>query len=220
MTSERAYEIFIIKINENATTDNVGCDKGRFSTYYNINENRLIESILDKRGEDEIRYLQKLLVDDVKIKNGDTHLDHQDFELPKNYFDLSNIYGLASKDKCINQKIDLYEIKDENRNQVLSDEFSKPSFKFREAPYSIASDKVKVYTNKEFDMSGIVMSYYRYPQKIELEDLSNPESNFKTNPELDDKFVNRVIDLTVSDFLLSQSDARYQALKVNAATKL
>ena len=84
----------------------------------------------------------------------------------------------------------------------------------------VESDKVKVYTNKEFDMSGIVMSYYRYPQKIELEDLSNPESNFKTNPELDDKFVNRVIDLTVSDFLLSQSDARYQALKVNAATKL
>ena len=30
MTTTQAYQNFIIKINENATTDNLSCDKGRF----------------------------------------------------------------------------------------------------------------------------------------------------------------------------------------------
>ena len=220
MTANKAYETFIIKVNENATTDNVGCDKGRFAVYYNINQNRLLESTLDRRGEDEIRYVQRLLVDDLKITSSSSHLDHQDFELPKNYFDFSNIYALASKGICKRKKIDLYEIKDENRNQILSDELSAPSFKFREAPFTIASDKIKVYTNDDFAVENVILSYYRYPQQITLADEFNPESDFNTDPEMDDKFVNRVIDLAVSDFFLSQNDPKYQAGKINAAQKL
>jgi hypothetical protein len=175
---------------------------------------------LDRRGEDEIRYVQRLLIDDLKITSSTFHLDHQDFKLPENFFDLSNIYALGSKGICKRSKIDLYEIKDEHRNQILSDDLSCPSFKFREAPYSLSSDNVKVYTNDDFKVDEILLSYYRYPRKIELLDELNPESDFKTDPEMDDKFINRVIDLAVSDFFLSQNDPKYQASKINAAQKL
>lgn len=45
MTTTQAYQNFIIKINENATTDNLSCDKGgRFVVLFNSEQNRLIES--------------------------------------------------------------------------------------------------------------------------------------------------------------------------------
>ena len=67
----------------------------------------------------------------------------------------------------------------------------------------------------------MILSYYRYPSQISLKNPENPESEFSNNdPEFDDKFVNRVIALCVSQFLLNNGDARYQAEKVNAAQKL
>ena len=221
MTTSQAYEHFIIKINEGATTDKLSCDKGRFAVLFNNEQNRLIESFLDRRFEDDIRYIQRILVDDLKISSSANHLDHQDFPLPTNFFDLSNVYAKASNDFCKRQKISLFEIKDENRNQVLSDEFSKPSFKFREAPYSIASDKVKVYTNNDFKVDEIIISYFRYPVQIGLVDSENPESDFNdNNPEFDDKLVNRIIALCASAFFVSTDDPKYQIEKVNAAQKL
>lgn len=220
MTTTQAYQNFIIKINENATTDNLSCDKGRFVLLYNDVQNRLIEDFLDKRFQDDIRYIQAILVDDLKVSKSKKHLDHQDFELPKNFFDLSNVYAIAEKKGC-RGKIDLFEIKDEDRNNILTDEFTKPSFKYREAPYNLSSNTIKIYTSDDFMVEDIVLSYYRYPIQIGLEDSEDPESNFSdSNPEFDDKFVNRVVDLCASNFLLSSGDPRYQVEKLNAAQKL
>lgn len=221
MTTKQFYESFIIKINESATTDNLSCDKGRFVVLANNVTNRLIESFLDRRFEDDIRYIQKILVDDYKVSSSTFHLDHQDFPLPENYFDFSNAYALASKGECKKQKIDLFEIKDENRNNIMTDEFSKPSFKFREAPFNIASDKIKVYTAKDFSVDDLILSYYRYPVQIGLVNPEDPESDFNNkNPEFDDKFMNRVISLCASEFYLNTDDGKFQAEKANSAQKL
>src|SRR3990172_9771774 len=104
MTTNQTYQSFIIKINESATTDSLSCDKGRFVNLYNNVQNRLIESFLDRRFEDDIRYLQRILVDDLKISSSVNHLDHQDFALPINYFDFSNAYALATKGECAKVK--------------------------------------------------------------------------------------------------------------------
>jgi len=221
MTTNQTYQSFIIKINESATTDSLSCDKGRFVNLYNNVQNRIIESFLDRRFEDDIRYLQRILVDDLKISSSQDHLDHQDFKLPENYFDFSNAYALATKDTCKKAKIDLFEIKDENRNNILTDEYSKPSFKFREAPFNIASDKIKVYTGQDFQINDLVLSYYRYPVQIGLIDSENPESDFNNkNPEFDDKLMNRIIGLCASEFYLNTDDGKSQIEKANASQKI
>jgi hypothetical protein len=220
MTTKQTYESFIIKINENATTDNISCDKGRFVIMFNNNQNRQVEHYIERKFEDDIRYIQKLLVDDLKISTSSKHLDHQDFELPKDFFDNSNLYCLASNGKCQKQKIDCFEIKDDDRNNILSDTNNNPSFKYREAPYHISSDKIKIYTADEFTIDTAILSYYRYPQQIGLINPENPESDFNLdNPEFDDKFVNRVIDLCVADFQLNSDDQKFQMNRMNATNK-
>lgn len=219
MTANQTYERFIIKINGNATTEQLSCDKGRFANIYNNQQNRMIEYILEKRFEDDIRYLQKILVDDKRLISSSVHLDHVDFTLPKDFFDHSNLYCLVSKGKCQKQKISCFEIKDDDRNNILDNEMINPSFKYREAPYHFSSDKIKIYTADEFTIDSAILSYYRYPQQIKLINPENPESDFLSDPEFDDKLVNRIIDTCVSEFFLNGGNEKFQAEKVNSVQK-
>jgi hypothetical protein len=219
MTTAKAYEYFIIKINENATTDQVSCDKGRFERLYNNHQNKLIEFILERRFEDDIRYIQQILVEDKKLTSSNNHLDHQDFELPKDFFDFSNLYIQAIKGEC-KDKVDCFEIKGDDKNNILRDSDNNPSFKHRETPFTISSSKIQIFTAGDFTIDSAYFSYYRYPQQIGLVNPQNPESDFNSNnPEFDDKFVNRVIDLAASEFFQNNNDQKFQIAKVNAIQK-
>lgn len=221
ITTSQAYDRFIIKVNENITTDKVSCDKGRFVVLFNNSQNRLIEYFLDKKFEDDIRYIQKIRVDDKVLSSSNKHFDHQEFTLPKDYFDFSNLYVRATKGQCEKQKIDCFEIKDDDRNNILRDTNQSPSFKYRETPFSISSDQIIVYTLDEFTIDSALLSYYRYPTQIGLINPENPESGFNlNNPEFDDKFVGRVIDLCASEFLLNTDDQKFQVEKANAINKI
>lgn len=220
MTTDQTYQRFIIKINENATTDRVSCDKGRYCVIFNNQQNKLIEYYYEKKFEDDGRYIQKILVDDKKLSSSNKHLDHQDFTIPKNYFDFSNLYIKASKGNCTD-RVDCVEIKDDDRNLILSNNHRKPSFKYRETPFHFSSDQIKIYTADDFTIESAYLSYYRYPTQIGLVNPEDPESQFnENNPEFDDKFINRVIDLAASEFLLNVDDPKFQALKANAAQKI
>lgn len=221
MDTNKAYQKFIIKINKNATTDSIACDKGKFVVIINEAQNKFQEFILDKKGDDEIRYIQHLLVEDHLISESNPHKDSQDFALPKDYFDLSNVSAEATKETCSKQKIDLFEIKNDDKNNILSDEFNNPSFKYREAPYNLSSNKVKVYKT-DFTVDQITLSYYRYATQIELQTPNNPESDFKatTNLEWDNKTADRIISLAASEFELNNGSDKYQANKMNAAQKI
>lgn len=219
MTTNQTYEQFIIKINENATTDGVACDKGRFVRIFNSQQNKLIEQFLEKRFEDDIRYLQKILVSDFELSSSNENLDHINYQIPKDFFDFSNLYVIVKKGAC-KDKVDCFEIKDDDRNNILRDSNNNPSFKHRETPFHISSDKVKIYTADDFTIEKAYFSYYRYPKQIGLINPENPESKFNsTNPEFDDKFVNRVIDLAVAEFFLNNNDQKFQVAKVNAVQK-
>ena len=221
MTTSYAYDKFIIKINENITTDKVSCDKGRFTILFNNSQNRIIEYFLDKRFEDDLRYIQKIRVDDKTLTSSNTHLDHTEFSLPKDFFDFSNLYITASKGECKKQKIDCFEIKDEDRNNILRDSNQNPSFKYRETPFLISSDEIIIYTTGDFTIDSAFFSYYRYPLQIGLINPEDPESPFNSiNPEFDDKLVNRIIDLCASEFSLNTDDQKYQAEKLNAINKI
>lgn len=220
MTTEQFYNGTIIKLNENATTDKISLDKGRFCVLANNVMNRLIEVFLDRKFEDDIRYIQKILVPNLSILSSKVSKDFTEFSLPKNYFDFSNVYANASKGQCSNKKVDCFEIKDDDTNAILRDPYNKPSFKHRETPFHLASDKIIIYTSDDFTIDRAFLSYYRYPTQIGLIDPDNPESQFnENNPEFDDKFMNRAIDLCAAEFLLNTDDPKYQAEKQNAITK-
>jgi hypothetical protein len=221
MNVDTAYEKFQIKVNNNSETGKIGIDRARFVITFNESSNKLIEYTLDKKNEDDIRYIQKILVSDYPISSSESKEDYQKFKLPENYFDFSSAYAKATKNACQNKKIDLFEIKDDDKGLILQDENNNPSFEAREAPFHITSDSVKAY-KKDFVYTSLFLSYYRYPVQIKLIDENNPESGFDTNfnPEFDNKFVDRIISLASGEFELNNESQKSQADKIRAQSKI
>lgn len=221
MTTEQAYVRFLMKIDNNFENSIVSGDRGRFVIIFNEAQNKMLENILDRKKDDEIRYIQKMLVSNHSIKK-DKSVEYADtFKLPENYFDFSSAYSKASTKTCKDAKINLYEIKDDNKVEILQDEFNKPSFLAREAPLTISSDKIYIY-NDGFTHDNLFLSYYRYPAQIKLLVEDDPESPFDTdvNPEFDDKFMDRVISMAASEFEINASDPKYQVNIQRAIQKI
>lgn len=221
MTTEQAYIKFLLKVNDNFENSNVAGDRGRFVIVFNEAQNKMIEYILDNKKNDESRYIQQILVPNHKILKTESVEYADTFSLPKNYFDFSSAYTKASNKTCKGEKINLYEIKDDNKVEILQDEFNKPSFLAREAPFTITSDSLHAYKDC-FTHDELFLSYYRYPVQISTIFKDDPESPFneENNPEFDDKFVDRIITMAASLFKGNSSDPGYQIDMQRALQKI
>lgn len=220
MTASRVYEKYLLKTQENGTNDNLPVSRDFFVAIFNEAQNKYVEWHLDKRNSDERRNIQMLLVPDLIIETPTKVLNHYDFTLPENYFGFSNAYCLGSKGSCTEQRINIFEIKDENLNELIEDENNKPSFLHRESIYQLVSNKVLVYT-VDFQVDKLSLSYYRYPQQLQLEDPSNPESKLDDtkNPEFEDRVVDRIISIAAGDYDLNGGSPRFQAQQQRVVNK-
>lgn len=215
MIVEEAYLKFIQKVNKNFTNDNISVDRGRFVLLYNEAQNKFVEWVLEKRNEDDIREIQKLLVFEKKLKEGGKFKEHQSFTTPSDSFGFVNVKAYASNKKCTNKKIFLYEVKGENIEEVLMDAFNKPSFEFREAPYTIGGDAINIYT-ADFTITNTLLNYYRKPLQIDLigyTKIDNTQSK-SIDPEFSDDIVDRILSIATKDFNINTENLqRFQVDK-------
>lgn len=219
MTADQIEQSILIQLQANGTTDKIQTSKGRIAVTYNRVQNQIIEFLIDK-SDDDNRYLQKVKELNKELVKEKLQSTLDIFSIPKDYFDFLNIEAFASQGNCSNQRLSLDEIKGGNINALLTDEFSKPSFKFRESFYIIAKDKVNIYKDN-FTIDKAYMDYYRYPKQMTLQNPSNPESKFTEGElEFDDKLTNKIITLTSSALMLNGNDPKYQALKQEILQKI
>lgn len=201
MTANEVYVKLLQKVNENFTNDNIALDKSRAYLHINEAQNKYVEWTLQKRNDDSLRDIQRLLVDDKSLEFLNKHLQHSNYKLPENYFDFSNITVFATKGKCQNKPILPIEIKDENKNLLEFDYNNKPSFEYRETFYNLSDDSVKIYFS-DFNITRVYLSYYRYPKKINFEGYIMADGSPSTNsdPEWDDRQMDRIISIAAKDF--------------------
>lgn len=210
-TIEQVKDRFLNKSEKNGTNDNIAVDNRRFCLLYNEAQNKFIMLHLQNRGIDDVRYIQKLLVLDKRISYTSKTQEKYNFKLPKDYFDLADVRANAEKEKC-KRKINCVEIQIENLTEILQDEYWKPSFEWDETIYTINSDYVSIYTDNTFQISDILLNYYRYPSQLKLVDDLNPESDFDSNSliEWDDKSLDDIISLMVFNLDINQNNPRFQ----------
>ena len=206
---EEVKERYIIKAEKNGTNDNITTDNYRFCLNFNESQNKFLTLQLQNRGIDDVRYIQKFLVLDKNISPENTSENKVNFKLPKNYFDLSSARANAQSESC-QDIIELIEIQTENLNEIMFNEFLKPSFDWREAPYTINSDQLSIYKDN-FTIDSLLLNYYRYPNQIKLQDPENPESDFdSTEIEWDDKSLDDIISLMVANLDMNGGNPRFQ----------
>ena len=221
MQVEESYQKYLDKIEKNGLNDNISTDRGRFVRLRNENANTFVQLIISKKGDNNFRYIQNLLVPDKKIKDSKKTEISYIFKLPEDYFDIANVYAKASKDNCQGETLYLFEIQEENKNEILQDEFQNPSFLWREAPYTLSSDNINVFY-KDFSVDSVHLSYYRYPTQIRLLDPLDSDSKFdeKYQTDFDDQTEDIIISLCAGQFSLNNSDPIFQAIQQNAVTRI
>jgi hypothetical protein len=209
-TVEEAKERYIIKAEKNGTNDNLTTDNYRFCLNFNESQNKFLTLHLQQRGVDDVRYIQKFLALDKKISAENFSENKVNFKLPLNYFDLSSARAKATTKEC-RDIIELTEIQTEDLNEILNSEYLKPSFEWREAPYTINSDTLSIYV-KDFKVDELLLNYYRYPNQIRLVNPEDPESGFDSNSQIewDDKSLDDIISLMVFNFDINQNNPRFQ----------
>lgn len=212
MVASQAYDKFILKSERNSTNDNVSTDPQRFVELYNEAQIRFTEHFYNRKADDDLRYIQSLLVLDKRLAQFKKSRENYSFELPGNYFDFSSAYALGSRGDCENQKLTLIrEVDDFNRPLYMTDEFVKPDFNYRETIYNIGGGNINVFYDK-FNIDAVIISYYRYPRPLRLQNPDNPESPLDDSFQLDfdDKVINRIISAAVSGHDLNNSSERWQ----------
>lgn len=60
MTTNEAYQKYIIELQANGTTDNIQSTRSRFVVNYNKAQNKVIEWLIERKNEDDNRYLQSI----------------------------------------------------------------------------------------------------------------------------------------------------------------
>ena len=214
MHPELIYQKILEKTNKNLNNSTIAMDRARAVSLFNEETNKFIEWTLQKRNTSDIRDIQ-ILLDTQKLKLKEDKDSYTSFSLPKNYFDFSNVKIKASSGGCTDYLLPV-EIKSENLEEVIFDANNKPSFFYRETPYTIRDNSLVVF-KEEFSVEDVTLIYYRYPRKFNLEgyiDEQNTKS-FNSEPEFDEKIVDRIISMVATSFDINNENLNKVQLDIN-----
>ena len=200
MKAETVYQKLIEKGNKNFTNGTISLDRARAVYLFNEEQNKFIEWSLQKRNNFDVEDVQILLTNQ-QLKKGKSGSNFTTSLLPDNFFSFSNVEIFATGGGCNGVRLLPLQSKPENIHEILTDENNKPSIKYRETWYTIEGNTITVYKDN-FNIETVNLKYYRYPKQFNLEGYITEEgsNSFNSDPEFDDKIVDRIISMCITSF--------------------
>lgn len=121
----------------------------------------------DEESRVKVDDIQQFLIE-VKLE-GLTHKYYFESSiLPTNYLWFKKILPVCEKGTCQGVMLDSLFVEESNVPQLLTDWSMKPSFEWRETFHTLIGKRLRVYTNGEFDVQSVWLTYYRAPQKMDI----------------------------------------------------
>jgi hypothetical protein len=135
---------------------------------------RLKQAEREKKDVDDLNFL--LTRKEYKTVNRGKYTETASV-LPVDYFSWNRADIEAVKGGCTKTSFKLYLVEEANVGMYLKNPNKAPSFEWAETLYSIAGNKVRVYTNGEFSVPVISINYYRKPKDIIIEGIEDAKGN-------------------------------------------
>lgn len=89
-------------------------------------------------------------------------------DLPTDYLHYVRTDVFAKTECCGERRMTVYETEEANISIVLNNDQKKPSFEWGETVSTLMNNKLKVYTNNEFDITDCHLIYFRNPIEIQF----------------------------------------------------
>ena len=141
-----------------------------------------------KQGEEQsgglIDDLQRLMKHEL-IPMVDKDLYYESNILPSNYLHYVRTDVFAKQECCPARRMTVYEVEEANISIILNDKNKQPNFEWAETFSTLMNNKLRIYTNNEFDISECHIIYYRKPQEVQFKGCINPSTGttFATDQE-------------------------------------
>lgn len=120
-------------------------------------------------------------------------------KLPAEYFEWKSISTSGSSPCCPKRRFMVYLAEEANIDQLLRDHNKRPSFDWAETFCTIANNKIKIFTNNEFDVEDTFVTYYRQPRRIEMLGISDPYTGLVSTVEVECEFKDDLVELFVDE---------------------
>lgn len=120
--------------------------------------------------------------------------------LPANYMEWKRISAQAKSDCCDETKpMVIYLAEEANVDQLLRDKHKQPNFEWGETFCTMQSNKIRVFTNGEFDIEDAILTYYRQPIRIEILNCVNPFTQAISTVDIPCEFKDDIVELFVDE---------------------
>ncbi len=153
----------------------------------------------DEETKNTVDDLQ-ILLKSVDINGRNTKLYFETQKIPADYLYYKRVRPVAEKGSCSGVRLKSTLREEANVDEYLGDWSMQPSFDFEETFHTFIGNKIRVYTNDDFNVESINLTYYRLPREIDFQgcDRVDGKSARNIDPEFKDDIVEILIDETVS----------------------
>lgn len=126
---------------------------------------------------------------------------------------LLRVHFLATKDKCVRQKLRSTYSQSDDLNVDLDNPDANPNFEWRETVHRLSEDKLIAYTDRTFSIDLANIDYLRYPVNIDISGYTHFDgsSSADVDCELPEFLHPDIINEAILCFTLGQNQPGVQA---------
>lgn len=120
--------------------------------------------------------------------------------LPANYMQWKKISASGTNDCCPDPRpMVIYLAEIANVDMLLRDKNKQPSFDWAETFATMKGNKIQIYTNDQFNISGAVLVYYRQPTRIEITGVKDPYTGIIPTADVIPDFKDDLVELFIDE---------------------
>ena len=141
--------------------------------------------------------------------------------LPANYLFYKRVSVDCKTDCCPNRHMIVYLAQVADVDNLLIDNFRQPSATWGETFCTMQNNKIRIYTNGEFEIVNPVINYYRKPVDIQFANCMNPNTGVLYTTNVECEFKDDITEILVDEAcsILAgdiESSMQFQREKQNA----
>ena len=119
--------------------------------------------------------------------------------LPSDYLYFKRVSMSGVKECCPPRAFTVYLDQAADVDIILSDDFKKPSWIWGESFCTMQSNRIRIYTNNEFDIVEPSLTYYRKPVPVQFLGCINPSTGVASTVDVPCEFKDDVAELMIDN---------------------
>lgn len=153
----------------------------------------------DEQSKRRIDDLQVILTE-TPVTLTNKGLYYESNGIPGNYFEWKRVSGSAISECCNDPRnMVIYLAEEANVDELLRDKMKQPNFEWGETFCTLKDNNLRIYTNGEFEIPEVTLSYYRQPRYIEIANCVDPYTSQQSPADVECEFKDDIIELFIDE---------------------